>query len=70
MDGGEVEGLDGVKPGDRISINPQGRGHNYGVEAGEDLDGGRLRLTLDVSSILGRARVASSDEEQVGKEPQ
>lgn len=61
----ETEGLDGISAGDRILINPDGRGHNYGVERAETLPDGRLRLTLDVVSVLGRANVLSYDEDVV-----
>ena len=61
----DVGGLDGVGPGDRIRVNPAGCGHNYGIEAVEDLGGGILRLALDMGSLLGRARAACGNGEEV-----
>lgn len=55
----DVEGCSGIKPGDRIRINPDGRGHNYRVEDVQNLEDGALRLTLDTTSLLGRANVVS-----------
>ena len=56
-----VEGLGKISVGDRIRVNPNGRGHTYLVEIAEGLDAGRHRLKLDVSSVLGRAPVVSAD---------
>lgn len=53
----EVEGMEGIGAGDRIRVNPEGRGHSYLVESVEDLEAGRVRLRLDVTSLLGRVRV-------------
>ena len=53
----EVEALDGIRPGDRVCVNPDGRGHSYLVEETIALEDGRHRLRLDVTSLLGRARV-------------
>ncbi|MBM3278698.1 MAG: heparinase II/III family protein [Candidatus Handelsmanbacteria bacterium] len=61
----EVEGLQGIAVGDRVRINPQGRGHNYRVEEVRELGGGRLRLRLDVTSLLGRGRVKAVQGQQV-----
>jgi hypothetical protein len=61
----EVEGLSEVQAGDRVSTNPRGRGHNYRVERAEALGPTRHRLTLDVSSVLGRGRVTEIDGERV-----
>ena len=52
----DVRGLKGVRAGDRVWINPKGRGHTYAVERVEVLDDGGLRLTLDVVSVLGKAK--------------
>jgi hypothetical protein len=55
----EVEGLQGIEAGDRVRINPGGRGHNYLVEEVRELDGDRLQLRLDLTTLLGRVRVRS-----------
>jgi hypothetical protein len=52
----EVEGLSEIAVGDRVKFTT---GRNYRVEAVTPLADGRLRLQLDVSSVLGRARVVS-----------
>ena len=57
----DTEGLSTVKQGDRIRINPEGRGHSYQVEAITPISNGMLRLTLDVTSVLGRATLASQE---------
>ncbi len=57
----EVEGLGDVRSGDRVRLNPAGRGHSYRIERVEALDGNRQRLHLDVTSLLGRGRVARVD---------
>ena len=60
-----VEGLQGIAPGDRVRLNPEGRGHNYRVVAVTELAPLRHLLQLDVASVLGRARVATVDGDQV-----
>ena len=55
----DVAGLQRVMPGERVVVNPEGRGHSYRVEAVEKLDGETTRLTLDVTSILGHGPVAA-----------
>ena len=55
----DVEGLDQVEAGDRIVINPAGRAHTYGVTAVGTADASTHRLSLDMASIHGRARIAS-----------
>jgi hypothetical protein len=55
----EVKGMQGIAAGDRVRINPEGRGHNYLVEEVRGLGGGRLQLRLDVTTLLGRGRVIS-----------
>ena len=50
----EVKGLCNIATGDRIVLNPQGRGRNYLVETVEKLACGHHRLHLDVTSLLGR----------------
>jgi hypothetical protein len=56
----EVEGIAGIAVGDRIVINPSGRGHNYRVEAVDASDHGTARLELDVTSVLGRSSLGSA----------
>jgi hypothetical protein len=65
----EVTGMSGIVSGDRVVANPEGRGHSYRVEGVEDLGDGRLRLKLDVTSLLGRAPVvaAGSDRVELGR---
>jgi len=53
----EVTGLSDISVGDRVRVQPTGR--SYLVEAISPLPSGRHRLTLDVSSVLGRARIAA-----------
>jgi len=57
----DVKGITRVAPGDRIIVNPSGRGHTYRVEVVTKLGAGRQRLRLDVTSVLGRARIASAE---------
>ncbi len=61
----DVAGLVAVKKGDRVRINPDGRGHSYEVEEVEVLKDGGFRLRLDVTSVLGRATVASAGPEEI-----
>ena len=58
----DVEGLADIAVGDRIVVNPHGRGRGYRVEAIEHLDADRLRLRLDITTLLGRTRVLSAAE--------
>ena len=60
-----VEGLSSMIAGDRIRLNAGGRGHNYQVVAATELAPRRHLLQLDVSSVLGRSRVASVQGTQV-----
>lgn len=55
----KIEGLQGISQGDRVRINPQGRGHSYLVEEVQQLGPVRHRLRLDVTTLLGRGRVAA-----------
>jgi len=57
----DVKGITRVAPGDRIIVNPSGRGHTYRDEVVTKLGAGRQRLRLDVTSVLGRARIASAE---------
>ena len=57
----DTEGFSAIKQGDRIRINPEGRGHSYQVEALQLLSNGMMRLTLDVTSVLGRATLVSQE---------
>ncbi|MSS73050.1 MAG: hypothetical protein EXS64_16385 [Candidatus Latescibacteria bacterium] len=61
----EVEGFAGIAPGDRIRVNPEGRGHTYRVEAVASSGAGADRLTLDVHSVLGRAKIVSVDRDRI-----
>jgi hypothetical protein len=60
----DVMGLHGVTAGDRLRINPDGRGHNYAIEAVEALEEG-LRLFVDVTSLLGRAQICRIEGNKV-----
>ncbi|NKB67687.1 MAG: hypothetical protein GKR89_11540 [Candidatus Latescibacteria bacterium] len=51
----DVEGLSGLAVGHRVRVRPSGR--NYRIEDSTQLAGGGQRLRLDLSSILGRARM-------------
>ena len=62
----DVEGIVDIEPGDRVVINPSGRGHSYRVEAVESTDTQTVRLRLDVTSVLGRSSVASVDGDVLG----
>jgi hypothetical protein len=55
----DVEGFDQVETGDRIVINPAGRAHTYEIAAVATADGSTRRLSLDMASIHGRARIES-----------
>ena len=55
----DVQGLAGLAVGDRVRVQPSGR--NYRVEGTRALPTGGQRLTLDLSSILGRARLVQSN---------
>ena len=57
----DVEGLEGVAAGDRVAVNPDERAHSYRVEAAEPVGVPILRLTLDVTSLLGRAKVVAAE---------
>ncbi len=61
----EVEGFPEISQGDRVRINPQGRGHNYLVEEVRALGANHLRLRLDVTTLLGRGRVIAMQGQQV-----
>ncbi len=60
----DVSGLTGISIGDRLVINPTGRGRNYAVLDCQPVEGGQ-RLWLDVTSILGRTRLERVEEHQV-----
>jgi len=57
----DVEGLDDVSTGDRVVVNADGRGHTYLIMAVEAVAAGVQRLTLDMASLHGRARIATTD---------
>jgi len=56
----DLEDIEGIVAGDRIRVNPEGRGHNYQVLAVEPLTNG-CRLTLDVTTLLGIGKVTGVD---------
>ncbi|NKB69440.1 MAG: hypothetical protein GKR89_20405 [Candidatus Latescibacteria bacterium] len=60
----EVEGLEAIEAGDRLVINPTGRGHNYRVEEAVKQEQG-WRLRLDVTALLGRVRVVAVRQGQI-----
>jgi hypothetical protein len=59
------DGIKGLAAGERIRINPAGRGHNYRIEEVEELEPGRHRIKLDVTTLLGNLRVVAIDGMQV-----
>ncbi len=61
----DVEGLENITVDDRITINPDGRAHSYRIEAAEQLDAHSHRLTLDVTSILGRAKIIAIEGNKI-----
>ena len=61
----DIEGLQDIAAGDRITINPDGRAHSYRIEAAEQLDTHIHRLTLDVTSILGRAKIIAIEDNKI-----
>ena len=61
----DVEGLEGVAAGDRVTVNPDERAHTYRVESVEAAVDPVLRLTLDVTSILGRARIVAVQDGKI-----
>ena len=61
----DVDGLSAIEPGARVTINPDGRGHTYRVEAVQALSARRFRLALDVDSLLGRGQIRQTDGRQV-----
>lgn len=60
----DIDAIPNIAPGDRVIINPD-RGHTYRVEAIAPLSGGRIRLTLDVTSLHGRAPIVKMEGDQV-----
>ena len=60
-----VEGLEGIEAGERIRLNPAARAHNYRVEEVREIETGRHQLKLDVTTLLGIARIAAIDGAQV-----
>ena len=61
----DVEGLESIAAGDRITVNPDGRAHSYRVEAVENAGVRVSRLTLDVTSLLGRAKVVAAEDGRI-----
>ena len=60
-----VTAIEGLAAGERIRINPAGRGHNYRIEEVGELEPGRYRIKLDVTTLLGNVRVVAIDGMQV-----
>ncbi|HJP32014.1 MAG TPA: hypothetical protein QGF95_15835 [Candidatus Latescibacteria bacterium] len=56
----DVEGFTEVAVGERIAVNGDGRGHTYLIVIAESRCD-RQRLTLDMASVHGRARIAAID---------
>ena len=57
--------MENIAAGDRITINPDGRAHSYRIEAAEQLDAHSHRLTLDGTSILGRAKIIAIEGNKI-----
>ena len=53
----ELSGLSDIAVGDRVCVRSSGR--SYRITAVSSHPSGRHRLTLDLSSVLGRARIAA-----------
>lgn len=60
-----VEGLQEIAAGDRITINPEGRAHSYRIETAEQLGSHSHRITLDITSILGRAKIIAIEGNKI-----
>ena len=61
----DVAGIPDVQPGNRVVVNPEGRGHSYLVENVKTASENIQTLTLDVTSLLGRGRLISSIENEL-----
>ena len=61
----DIEDIEDIAAGDRIIINPDGRAHSYRIEAAEQLGTHSHRLTLDVTSILGRAKIIAIEDNKI-----
>lgn len=59
----DVEGLERATPGMRMRTAARGR--NYRIERAEHLGDDRWRLTLDVTTMLGRGRVISASDRAI-----
>ena len=59
----DVSGLSDVAAGDRVILNPAQRAHSYKIVALQTLTAGTCRLTLDMASVHGRARIAQIDDQ-------
>lgn len=53
----DVSGLSDIEEGDRITLNPAGRAHTYRIAQHRRLTADTCRLTLDMASVHGRARI-------------
>jgi hypothetical protein len=61
----DVEGMTEVNADGRVRINPDERGHNYHIDAVEWISKQVVRLTLDVTSLLGHASVLSREDGRI-----
>ena len=61
----DIEGLQDIAAGDRITINSDGRAHSYRIKAAKQLDTHIHRLTLDITSILGRAKIIAIQDNKI-----
>ncbi len=61
----DVEGLTQVEADARVRINPDERGHSYGIDAVKWISDQVVRLTLDVTSLLGHASVVSNENGRI-----
>ena len=57
----DVEGLEAAQAGQRIVVNADERGHTYQITAVETVSATVFRLSLDMASLHGRARIAVID---------
>ena len=60
----DIDAIDEIKSGDYVAINPA-RGRMYRVERVEGLGDDRMRLRLEITSILGRSQIESVGSEEI-----
>lgn len=60
----DIEPIDNLSVGDVININPQ-RGHMYQIENIENISQTQQRLTLNVTSLLGRCQILSIQDKSL-----